>query len=202
MGKHELFSTARLPTPYGEFLVHTYRPSSENSFQGHLVCILGKEHIHKAPPLVRIHSECLTGDVFGSYRCDCGQQLHLALEMIEDEGCGILIYLRGQEGRGIGIGHKIRAYELQDEGYDTVDANLMQDLEIDTRSYEAAADILKDLGVEKIQLMTNNPAKLEMENLDIEIIQRIPLESTPNPDNIKYLRTKRDRMGHLLSDLG
>ncbi len=204
---------ARLPTPYGEFTAYTYGFKDSSNPDGHLVCVLGEEFLSQAPPLVRIHSECLTGDVLGSFRCDCGQQLHTSLEMMANEGSGILVYLRGQEGRGIGIAHKLRAYELQDEGYDTVDANLMQDLPADARSYAAAAEILKDIlkglpesrdvrPIPKIRLMTNNPAKLKLADMGIEISERIALESSPTAENLDYLKTKRDRLGHLLSGLG
>lgn len=194
------FSSALLPTDYGDFNAYTYRAlDSVDIFEGHLVCVLGKLD---STPLVRIHSECLTGDILGSRRCDCGSQLHKSLEIIRDTGAGILIYLRGHEGRGIGLTHKLKAYELQDQGLDTVDANLELGFEKDLRSYEDAAQILKDLGVEKIKLMTNNPNKLNLKQYGIEIVQRIALEIPPTSENLNYLRTKRDRMGHLLTDLG
>ena len=152
--------------------------------------------------LVRVHSECLTGDVFGSLRCDCGPQLHAALDLIEQEGRGVLIYLRGHEGRGIGLGHKIRAYQLQEEGHDTVDANLQQGLPVDSREYGIGAQMLVDLGVTTMRLMTNNPVKYGgLEGFGLDITERVPLQPSANPENIAYLRTKRERMGHLLHGL-
>ena len=152
--------------------------------------------------LVRVHSECLTGDVFHSLRCDCGVQLHAAMEKIADEGLGVLVYLRGHEGRGIGLGHKIRAYSLQEEGRDTVDANTELGLPVDSREYGIGAQILNDLGITTMRLMTNNPSKFGgLEGFGLEITDRVPLESAPNPENIEYLRTKRERMGHLLEGL-
>lgn len=155
----------------------------------------------ETPLLTRIHSECLTGDVFGSARCDCGAQLHKSLELINEAGVGILIYLRGHEGRGIGLAHKLRAYELQDQGHDTIDANIEQGFAPDLRSYEAAAEILQDLDINKIKLLTNNPEKLNLTQYGIEIESRLALEIPPTSENIDYLKAKRDRMGHLLSQL-
>ena len=152
--------------------------------------------------LVRVHSECLTGDVFHSLRCDCGVQLHAAMEKIADEGLGVLVYLRGHEGRGIGLGHKIRAYSLQEEGRDTVDANVELGLPVDSREYGIGAQMLNDLGITTMRLMTNNPTKFGgLEGFGLEITERVSLESAPNPENIEYLRTKRERMGHLLDGL-
>ena len=152
--------------------------------------------------LVRVHSECLTGDVFGSMRCDCGIQLDAAMARIAEEELGVLVYLRGHEGRGIGIGHKIRAYRLQEQGHDTVDANLELGLPVDSREYGIGAQILVDLGITTMRLMTNNPAKYGgLEGFGLEITERVPLETVPNPENIEYLRTKRERMGHLLEGL-
>ncbi|MBP8182230.1 MAG: GTP cyclohydrolase II, partial [Acidimicrobiia bacterium] len=149
--------------------------------------------------LVRVHSECLTGDVFGSRRCDCGKQLDAAMESIADEGVGVVVYLRGHEGRGIGIGHKLRAYELQDQGRDTVEANEELGLPVDSREYGIGAQILNDLGITTMKLMTNNPSKYGgLEGYGLAITGRVPLVSAPNPDNIAYLRTKREKMGHLL----
>ena len=143
--------------------------------------------------------ECLTGDAFHSLRCDCGSQLDAAIERIGEEGRGVLVYLRGHEGRGIGIGHKLRAYQLQDDGADTVDANLAQGLPVDSREYGVGAQMLADLGLRRIRLMTNNPAKYGgLEGYGLEITGRVPLRTEPNPENIRYLQTKRDRMGHLL----
>ena len=152
--------------------------------------------------LVRVHSECLTGDVFGSLRCDCGPQLSAALERIAEEGTGVLVYLRGHEGRGIGLGHKIRAYKLQEAGSDTVDANLELGLPVDSREYGIGAQILVDLGVTTMRLMTNNPSKYGgLEGFGLDITERVSLESTPNDHNIDYLRTKQQRMGHILGGL-
>jgi 3,4-dihydroxy 2-butanone 4-phosphate synthase / GTP cyclohydrolase II len=153
-------------------------------------------------PLVRLHSECLTGDVFGSLRCDCGQQLDAAMQLIAEEGMGVVLYLRGREGRGIGIAHKLHAYKLQDEGRDTVDANLDLGLPVDSREYGIGAQILVDLGITTMRLMSNNPSKRGgLEGYGLEIVERVPLHTVPNPENIEYLRTKRDRMGHLLEGL-
>ena len=152
--------------------------------------------------LVRVHSECLTGDAFGSLRCDCGPQLHAALSLVADEGAGVVVYLRGHEGRGIGLGHKIRAYALQEDGKDTVDANLELGLPVDSREYGIGAQILVDLGITSMRLMTNNPTKYGgLEGFGLNITERVPLESRPTSHNIDYLRTKRERMGHLLEGL-
>jgi 3,4-dihydroxy 2-butanone 4-phosphate synthase/GTP cyclohydrolase II len=152
--------------------------------------------------LVRMHSECLTGDVFGSLRCDCGPQLRTALERINAEGLGVVVYLRGHEGRGIGIGHKLRAYNLQDQGHDTVDANVALGLPVDSREYGIGAQILVDLGITTMRLLTNNPAKYGgLDGFGLDIVERVPLQVRPNPENIAYLRTKRERMGHLLDGL-
>jgi GTP cyclohydrolase II len=150
-------------------------------------------------PLVRLHSECLTGDVLGSLRCDCGQQLQAALELIAEAPAGVLLYLP-QEGRGIGLANKIRAYALQDQGLDTVDANLALGLPVDRRDYAAAAHILLSLGLRQVRLLTNNPAKsAALEKHGVQVVERVPLEVPPNPVNLEYLRTKADRMGHLLA---
>jgi 3,4-dihydroxy 2-butanone 4-phosphate synthase/GTP cyclohydrolase II len=152
--------------------------------------------------LVRVHSECLTGDVFGSLRCDCGIQLDQAMKTIADEGLGVMVYLRGHEGRGIGIGHKIRAYNLQDRGRDTVDANLELGLPVDSREYGIGAQILVDLGITTMRLLTNNPAKYGgIEGFGLEVTGRVGIETVPNPENLEYLRTKRERMGHMLQGL-
>jgi len=151
------------------------------------------------PVLVRVHSECLTGDVFGSRRCDCGEQLRAALARIGDAGRGVVVYLRGHEGRGIGLSHKLRAYTLQDAGLDTVDANLAQGLPVDSRDYWVGAQILHDLGVTGIRLMTNNPAKYRgVAGHGLTIVSREPIVVTPNPDNLRYLTTKCVRMDHIL----
>jgi len=153
----------------------------------------------EAMPLVRLHSECLTGDVLGSMRCDCGQQLDAALELIGSAPCGVLLYLP-QEGRGIGLANKIRAYALQDQGLDTVDANLALGLPVDRRDYAAAAHVLRSLGLRQVRLLTNNPLKsAALERHGIQVVERVPLTVPPNPINHDYLRTKADRMGHLLA---
>jgi 3,4-dihydroxy 2-butanone 4-phosphate synthase/GTP cyclohydrolase II len=152
--------------------------------------------------LVRVHSECLTGDVFGSLRCDCGPQLEAAMRRIGEEGVGAIVYLRGHEGRGIGLTHKLRAYNLQDKGRDTVDANVELGLPVDSREYGIGAQILVELGVTKMRLMTNNPAKYGgLEGYGLDIVERVALEPASNPENVKYLRTKRERLGHLLHGL-
>jgi 3,4-dihydroxy 2-butanone 4-phosphate synthase/GTP cyclohydrolase II len=151
---------------------------------------------------VRVHSECLTGDVFGSLRCDCGPQLSAAMSLVAEANLGVVVYLRGHEGRGIGIGHKVRAYELQEQGVDTVDANVALGLPVDMREYGIAAQILVDLGITTMRLMTNNPTKRRgLEGYGLEIVERVPLEIAPNEHNVTYLRTKRERMGHLLEGL-
>jgi 3,4-dihydroxy 2-butanone 4-phosphate synthase/GTP cyclohydrolase II len=150
------------------------------------------------PVLVRAHSECLTGDVFGSSRCDCGEQLADSLRFLQEQGRGVLLYLR-QEGRGIGLANKISAYALQEQGLDTVEANLALGLPEDMRNYRVAAEMLLDLGVRRARLVTNNPAKVEgLERYGVEVVERIPLGISPNPSNLEYLRTKREKMGHLI----
>jgi 3,4-dihydroxy 2-butanone 4-phosphate synthase/GTP cyclohydrolase II len=191
---------ARLPTEYGEFRCIAYQSVIDH--ETHLAFVMGEpageEHV-----LVRVHSECLTGDVFGSRRCDCGAQLHAALRMIADAGLGTVVYLRGHEGRGIGITHKLQAYELQDGGLDTVDANVELGLPVDSREYGIGAQILVDLGITTMRLMTNNPAKRGgLEGFGLQIVERVPIHTQPNEENIRYLRTKRDRLGHLLDEGG
>ena len=188
--------TARIPTQWGEFECTAYWSATDDT--EHLVFSLG-DVAAPAPLLVRVHSECLTGDVFGSRRCDCGAQLDSAMAAIAAEGRGALIYLRGHEGRGIGIGHKIRAYALQDHGLDTVDANTELGLPVDSREYSVAARILVDLGVTRVRLITNNPLKHEgLDGFGLDIVDRVPSSTTPTPENLVYLRTKRDRLGHLI----
>ncbi|MGP5660136.1 bifunctional 3,4-dihydroxy-2-butanone-4-phosphate synthase/GTP cyclohydrolase II [Corynebacterium falsenii] len=189
----------RLPTTHGEFQAVGYHSLVDDL--DHVALVKGDVRDCTDVP-VRVHSECLTGDVFGSMRCDCGEQLHASLDLINERGAGVLVYLRGQEGRGIGLMPKLRAYVLQDQGLDTVDANTEQGLPVDTREYSAAAQILKDLGVASVALISNNPAKIDnLRKYGIEVSQRIPVELEPNPENIEYLRTKRDRMGHQLDSL-
>jgi 3,4-dihydroxy 2-butanone 4-phosphate synthase/GTP cyclohydrolase II len=195
----ERVATTVLPTPWTEFRCTAYRSRLDG--QEHLAIWLGDLSPAGGPdsPLVRVHSECLTGDVFGSGRCDCGEQLHLALERIAAEGRGVVVYLRGHEGRGIGLAHKIRAYELQDAGLDTVDANTAQGLPVDSREYGIGAQILVDLGVRSMRLMTNNMAKYGgLAGYGLEITERTPLRITPKGTNRAYLETKQTRMGHLL----
>lgn len=192
----ECISQAKLPTHHGEFRVHVYASTMDQI--EHLAIVKGevkgKENI-----LVRVHSECLTGDVFGSRRCDCGSQLDKALEMISKEGEGVLVYLRGHEGRGIGLGHKVRAYHLQDQGHDTVEANEKLGLPIDSREYGIGAQILADLGLSTIRLLTNNPAKYGgIAGYDLNVTERIPILCEIHTDNERYLRTKRDKLGHHL----
>jgi 3,4-dihydroxy 2-butanone 4-phosphate synthase/GTP cyclohydrolase II len=191
---------ARLPTEFGEFRCVAYESVIDH--ETHLAFVMG-EPAGEPNVLVRVHSECLTGDVFGSQRCECGAQLHQALRMIAGEGMGVVVYLRGHEGRGIGIAHKLQAYELQDTGFDTVDANLELGLPVDSREYGIGAQILVDLGITTMRLMTNNPAKRGgLEGFGLQIVERVPIEVTPNAENIRYLRTKRDRLGHLLDGGG
>ena len=193
----EHFAAARVPTSYGSFVAHAYRSVADG--EEHIAYVMGDVG-GGAPPLVRLHSECLTGDILSSLRCDCGQQLRAALGKITEEGRGVLVYLRGHEGRGIGIGHKIRAYALQDAGLDTVEANEAQGLPIDSRTYGVGASILVDLGITAMRLMTNNPMKLDgLEDFNLKIIERIPIEVESNPENVRYLKTKRDRLGHTLT---
>ncbi len=190
---------SQLPTEHGDFRSIVY----ENVLDGqqHVAMVYG-EIDPDAPTLVRVHSECLTGDVFGSQRCDCGPQLHTAMAKVAAEGSGVVVYLRGQEGRGIGLGHKIRAYALQEQGHDTVDANLEQGLPVDSREYGIGAQILVDLGVSKMRIMTNNPAKYGgLDGFGLNIVERVAIQSLPTEHNIHYLRTKRERMGHLLEGL-
>ncbi|HET6875258.1 MAG TPA: bifunctional 3,4-dihydroxy-2-butanone-4-phosphate synthase/GTP cyclohydrolase II [Acidimicrobiales bacterium] len=190
----------RLPTEFGEFQSVSYQSVLDG--ETHLAFVMG-DPAGKDNVLVRVHSECLTGDVFGSRRCDCGAQLHGALRRIAEEGLGVVVYLRGHEGRGIGITHKLRAYELQDGGLDTVDANTELGLPVDSREYGIGAQILVDLGVTTMRLMTNNPAKRGgLEGYGLQIVERVNVHTEPNEENIRYLRTKRDRLGHLLEGGG
>ena len=190
---------AVIPTNEGSFTSMVYESVLDG--EQHLAFVMG-DVANSKETLVRVHSECLTGDVFGSLRCDCGPQLHTALDQIAKEGEGVLVYLRGHEGRGFGLGHKIRAYQLQENGADTVDANLELGLPVDSREYGIGAQILVDLGVTTMRLMTNNPSKYGgLEGFGLDIVDRVPLESTPQKHNIEYLRTKQQRMGHLLEGL-
>lgn len=188
-------SRIKLPTAYGDFDLIPFRQKS-NGLE-HVALIKG-EWKKDEPILVRVHSSCVTGDIFGSYRCDCGAQLHQAMRMIEKEGKGVLVYMN-QEGRGIGLFNKIHAYKLQEEGFDTVEANIELGFQPDEREYGVGASILREIGVSKMKLITNNPVKRQgLEGYGIEIVENIPLEIEPNPFNEFYLKTKRDKMGHLI----
>jgi len=191
-------ASARVPTRYGEFTLTLYQTLHDG--KEHLALVMG-DIANQSDVLARVHSECFTGDVFGSQRCDCGEQLNLAMEMIAGEGMGVVVYLR-QEGRGIGLLDKLRAYNLQDEGYDTIDANLILGHQADEREYSVAADIIRDLGIQSIRLLTNNPNKLEaLEALGIAISARLPLETPVTAENAGYLKTKADRFNHALTRL-
>jgi 3,4-dihydroxy 2-butanone 4-phosphate synthase/GTP cyclohydrolase II len=189
--------TIHMPTRHGDFFMHLYESDVDN--RDHVALTKG-EIDDKAPVMVRMHSECLTGDALSSLRCDCEQNLQSAMQMIEQEGCGIVVYMR-QEGRGIGLRQKIRAYKLQEEGYDTVDANVKLGYKMDERDYGIGAQILSDLGANHVRLITNNPSKrVGLEAYGIEIVERVPMAIQANRYNIEYLRTKRLRMGHLFSE--
>jgi 3,4-dihydroxy 2-butanone 4-phosphate synthase / GTP cyclohydrolase II len=196
----ELIGSAQMPTEFGNFRAMAYRSTLDGT--EHLALVMGDIATAgrtEAGALVRVHSECLTGDILGSLRCDCGGQLEQALAAVAAEGCGAVVYLRGHEGRGIGLGHKIRAYALQEQGLDTVDANTSQGLPVDSRSYGVGAQILGDLGVTRIRLITNNPAKYGgLEGYGLTIVDRVALPVVETQHNVRYLRTKRDRMGHRL----
>ncbi len=190
---------ARIPTSYGDFKAVAYESHDGRT---HVALVKGdpkgKENV-----LVRVHSECFTGDVIGSIRCDCGLQLQEALRQVSEEGEGVVVYIRGHEGRGIGLRHKLDAYALQDTGLDTVEANVELGFAPDSRDYGVGAQILADLGVSTMRLLTNNPTKRAgLEGYGLKIVDRVPLESTPNPENIHYLRTKKDKMGHILNSFG
>ncbi len=187
--------SVKLPTAYGDFQMYLYRSKTDNASHLALVCgdVRGKENC-----LVRVHSECLTGDVFGSARCDCGDQLHTAMKQISAAGCGVLVYMR-QEGRGIGLENKLHAYKLQEQGCDTVEANEKLGFPADMREYGIGAQILLDLGIKGIRLLTNNPAKLVgIDGYGLNIVERVPIIIDPVEDNKFYLRTKKERMGHLI----
>ena len=191
----ERVETVKMPTDYGDFDLHLY--CSKIDGQHHLALVHG-DVAGRQKVLVRVHSECLTGDVFGSRRCDCGSQLHQAMRQIAAAGCGVIVYMR-QEGRGIGLAPKIKAYKLQEQGYDTVEANQKLGYEVDLREYGLGAQILVDLGLKTIRLLTNNPKKIVgLEVYGLKVIEQVPIRVKPNPHNERYLRTKREKMGHLL----
>jgi 3,4-dihydroxy 2-butanone 4-phosphate synthase/GTP cyclohydrolase II len=195
----ERVAEARLPTEHGVFRAVGYRATHDGA--EHVALVYGDLRDGR-DVLVRVHSECLTGDIFGSLRCDCGPQLQAALRRVAEEGRGVVLYMRGHEGRGIGLMHKLQAYQLQDQGRDTVDANLELGLPADARDYGTGAQILGDLGIVTMRLLTNNPAKRAgLEGYGLQVLGRVPLPVRPHPENVRYLRTKRDRMGHLLDGL-
>jgi 3,4-dihydroxy 2-butanone 4-phosphate synthase/GTP cyclohydrolase II len=195
----ERMAEARIPLDSGVFRAVGYRASVDDT--EHVALVYG-DLGDGEDVLVRVHSECLTGDVFGSLRCDCGPQLQAALERVAEAGRGVVLYMRGHEGRGIGLIHKLQAYQLQDLGRDTVDANLELGLPADARDYGTGAQILADLGIKSMRLLTNNPAKRAgLEGYGLVVLGRVPMPVRPHPENVRYLRTKRDRMGHLLEEL-
>ncbi|NKY51227.1 bifunctional 3,4-dihydroxy-2-butanone-4-phosphate synthase/GTP cyclohydrolase II [Nocardia vermiculata] len=197
----ERIAEARIPTKYGEFKAVGYKSIYDDV--EHVALVRGDLSADSGDDvLVRVHSECLTGDVFGSLRCDCGPQLDAAMEMVAAEGRGVVLYMRGHEGRGIGLMHKLQAYQLQDSGHDTVDANIELGLPADARDYGTGAQILVDLGIKSMRLLTNNPAKrVGLDGYGLSITERVPMPVRANAENLRYLRTKRDRMGHDLVGL-
>ncbi|HEY5527122.1 MAG TPA: bifunctional 3,4-dihydroxy-2-butanone-4-phosphate synthase/GTP cyclohydrolase II [Candidatus Anoxymicrobiaceae bacterium] len=189
-------SEARLPTAYGDFRAIGYESLVDKTF--HLALVKGDVR-GKKDVLVRVHSECLTGDVFDSSRCDCGSQVRDAMRLIDEAGEGVLLYMIGHEGRGIGLAHKLQAYQLQDMGLDTVEANVELGLPVDARDYGTGAQILRDLGITSMRLLTNNPAKrVGLEGYGLSVSERVPLQVTPGADNLRYLRTKKEKMDHVL----
>jgi 3,4-dihydroxy 2-butanone 4-phosphate synthase/GTP cyclohydrolase II len=191
----ERMEVVKLPTDYGDFDLYLYRSKLDAQHHLALVCgdVAGKRNV-----LVRVHSECLTGDVFGSRRCDCGPQLHQAMRQVAAAGCGVVVYMR-REGRGIGLAPKIKAYKLQEQGYDTVEANEKLGFDMDLREYGLGAQILADLGLKTIRLLTNNPRKIVgLEGYGLQVVEQMPIKVKPNPHNARYLNTKREKLGHLL----
>jgi 3,4-dihydroxy 2-butanone 4-phosphate synthase / GTP cyclohydrolase II len=191
----ERIEVVKMPTDYGDFNLYLYQSKLDTQHHLALVCgdVAGKPGV-----LVRVHSECLTGDVFGSRRCDCGPQLQQAMRQVSEAGRGVVVYMR-QEGRGIGLAPKIKAYKLQEQGYDTVEANQKLGYEMDLREYGLGAQILTDLGLKTIRLLTNNPRKVVgLEGYGLEIVEQVPIRVKPNPHNARYLETKRKKLGHLL----
>jgi GTP cyclohydrolase II len=192
-------ASADFPTRWGAFLIYGFRGESNGGGPAEEAVALVMGDVHSAPPLVRVHSQCLTGDVFHSLRCDCRQQLEMALAMIRDEGAGILIYEQ-QEGRGIGLMAKLQAYELQDSGLDTVEANEHLGFKADQRDFALPGQILKALGVKKVRLLSNNPEKVEaLERAGVEVVERVPCEVEPSRHSEEYLKTKKEKLGHLFS---
>jgi 3,4-dihydroxy 2-butanone 4-phosphate synthase/GTP cyclohydrolase II len=187
---------AHLPTPYGEFTAVGFRSSLDDREH---IALVYRDPAGRPSALVRLHSECLTGDVLGSLRCDCGAQLQEAMRLIALEGDGVIVYLRGHEGRGIGLLHKLQAYRLQEAGADTVEANLLLGLPVDAREYEAGAAVLKALGIRSARLLTNNPDKLDALRRSGIDAERVPLETAVTQENLRYLQTKRDKMEHVLA---
>lgn len=191
-------STSKLPTEFGDYLIHLYIDNTTSI--EHVALVMGDINLQENV-LTRVHSECLTGDIFSSKRCDCGEQLKLAQQMIVKEGLGVIVYLRDHEGRGIGLSNKIRAYALQDKGLDTVEANIALGLPVDSRSFDVAAKILKELKVKSIKLMSNNPSKSAALKINGILINSIvPLKVTSNVSNKQYLHTKKHKLGHLLNE--
>ncbi|MCU1302534.1 MAG: cyclohydrolase [Candidatus Sulfotelmatobacter sp.] len=192
-------ASAEFPTRWGKFRIHGFRAAGSDGHEIEEAVALVMGDVHTAPPLVRVHSQCLTGDVFHSLRCDCRQQLEMALSMIRDLGAGILIYEQ-QEGRGIGLMAKLQAYELQDAGLDTVEANERLGFKADQRDFALPGQILKSLGVGRVRLLSNNPEKVDaLQRAGIEVIERVPCEVDPNPHAEEYLKTKKEKLGHLFS---
>lgn len=196
---YHFITKAKLPTVHGMFDIHIFENDEQ---QEHILLTVGLLTTDpEQVPLVRIHSECLTGDAFSSLKCDCGPQLNATMQMIQQAGCGAILYLR-QEGRGIGLTNKIRAYALQDQGHDTLEANLMLGLPADARTYEMCKPMLEHVGVSKVKLITNNPNKINyLTDLGIEVVERVPLLVGVNEYNSEYLQTKKDKMGHLITEV-
>lgn len=196
---YQFITQAKLPTKYGLFDIHIFENDEK---QEHVLLSVGLPNQNpEKTPLIRIHSECLTGDAFSSLKCDCGEQLNTTMYMIQQYGCGAILYLR-QEGRGIGLTNKIRAYALQDQGHDTLEANLLLGLPADARTYEMCLPMLQHVGIHKVKVLTNNPNKIRyLHDLGIEVVERVPLLVGVNPYNKDYLQTKRDKMGHIFNTI-